>query len=286
MLELIKQHNQFNLVPVYQQNFINSLILGKISLAHVLILVFIKMPPKTVPIFFILLVIATATFTLGSRNPVKNLLKALEDRSLAAVFNNQNYKNILNKQDYRLPNTSIPLHYDLSLATNIHLKNESDPEKYEFHGEVDISLKVLQDTDEIVVHSKDHTNIFATLTDNTTGEVIPWFDDSLPQFDRDVDFLKFKTKTRLTAGKVYNLWIKFSGKLRERAERGFYKSFYLRKNGEKSWLVGTQFQSIYARHAFPCYDEPGIRAEFTVTAIHDKSLHALSNMPVETIWKL
>ncbi len=35
-----------------------------------------------------------------------------------------------------------------------------------------------------------------------------------------------------------------------------------------------------ARRAFPCFDEPSLKAEFTVTLITDKNLTALSNMDV------
>lgn len=36
-------------------------------------------------------------------------------------------------------------------------------------------------------------------------------------------------------------------------------------------------QATYARKAFPCFDEPAMKAVFNVTIIHDRDTVALSN---------
>ena len=61
---------------------------------------------------------------------------------------------------------------------------------------------------------------------------------------------------------------------------GFYRSIY--KVGSKTkYLATSQFEAADARHAFPCFDRPDLKATFDVTIIAPKNMTAISNMPIE-----
>lgn len=52
--------------------------------------------------------------------------------------------------------------------------------------------------------------------------------------------------------------VDFEGKLTD-TMMGIYPSYY-EVDGEKKQLVGTQFETTFARQAFPCVDEPEAKA--------------------------
>ena len=61
---------------------------------------------------------------------------------------------------------------------------------------------------------------------------------------------------------------------------GIYPSYY-EVNGEKKELVGTQFETTFARQAFPCVDEPAAKAKFDLAIKFDEKPGEtiLANMP-------
>jgi len=47
-----------------------------------------------------------------------------------------------------------------------------------------------------------------------------------------------------------------------------------------SYLATTHFEATAARKAFPCFDEPAMKANFSIIIVKQPGHHALSNMPV------
>lgn len=70
----------------------------------------------------------------------------------------------------------------------------------------------------------------------------------------------------------------FTGQLNDKMA-GFYRSSY-KHEGKTKYIASTQMEPTDARRAFPCFDEPALKAEFTVTLIADKEHTCLSNMDV------
>jgi aminopeptidase N/puromycin-sensitive aminopeptidase len=79
--------------------------------------------------------------------------------------------------------------------------------------------------------------------------------------------------TPLPAGRVV-LEIAYTGILNDKL-----RGFYLSKSKTRSYGV-TQFEATDARRAFPCFDEPALKATFDVTLILDSGDTAISNMKV------
>ena len=83
----------------------------------------------------------------------------------------------------------------------------------------------------------------------------------------------------VSKGSKAQLEIKFTGQLNDKMA-GFYRSTYKNPDGSEGVLAVTQMEPTDARRSFPCFDEPSLKAEFTVTLIADKKLTCLSNMDV------
>ena len=70
------------------------------------------------------------------------------------------------------------------------------------------------------------------------------------------------------------LHVVFSGILNDYMQ-GFYSV-----DGVEKYMATTQFESTDARMAFPCWDEPALKARFRVWLTTPVGYTAVSNMPV------
>lgn len=87
------------------------------------------------------------------------------------------------------------------------------------------------------------------------------------------------------------LQIIFSG-IMNNTMAGFYRSRYkpaatpaasVPKDDEYHYMFSTQFESCDARRAFPCFDEPNLKASFDFKIEIPEDQVALSNMPVKNV---
>lgn len=81
---------------------------------------------------------------------------------------------------------------------------------------------------------------------------------------------KLKKKTN------YTLSLRWNAKLAAEPE-GFYVDQYEGVNGVKRLLAATVFEPGGARKAFPCFDEPHLRAPFRISVFRDRFHIGLSN---------
>jgi aminopeptidase N len=77
----------------------------------------------------------------------------------------------------------------------------------------------------------------------------------------------------------YTVTLEFSGEI-TRAMNGIYPCYFSHDDQEKK-LISTQFESHYAREAFPCIDEPEAKATFDLTLTTPVSKAVISNTPVK-----
>jgi len=76
----------------------------------------------------------------------------------------------------------------------------------------------------------------------------------------------------------YYLELEFSGNVSEQMN-GIYISTFAQDNKTKH-IVATQFESHYAREAFPCIDEPEAKATFDLTLVTGKGEAVIANTPI------
>ncbi|RWS21096.1 puromycin-sensitive aminopeptidase-like isoform X2, partial [Leptotrombidium deliense] len=167
----------------------------------------------------------------------------------------------------RLPRTVIPKHYKITIKPNLTSRT--------FTGCETISLCLVNKTNEITVHSFGLNISLAKLTliqNKKVSQIILPHIVYCPE-EQTVTFVLPDSVSG--SGKLY---ITFSGKLHNHAVRGFYASKYNVGDSERYEAV-TQFQPISARKAFPCFDEPNIKATFSISLIVPNGRVALSNMP-------
>ncbi|KAF5386726.1 hypothetical protein D9615_001832 [Tricholomella constricta] len=168
--------------------------------------------------------------------------------------------------EYRLPINVKPTHYDLTVKTDL--------EKLEFDGFVNIRLDVQRETSSITLNTSSlelgkasiYSDALKTEQEQTGGS-----------FDTASERVTYLFPAALPAGSKAELRVGFSGKLTG-SMMGYYKSTYEVEGKQKAYAL-TQFEPTAARRAFPCWDEPLLKATFGVTLISRADTVNLSNMP-------
>ncbi len=158
---------------------------------------------------------------------------------------------------HRLPRAVLPERYDLVLRPDL-----GDAS---FTGEVTISAHIAEPTDRIVLHAAELV-VHEALVDGAPAAVTS---------DEATELLVLSTGITLPVGPTH-LHLRFTGTLNDRL-RGFYRSTFADEDGVTHVVAATQFQATDARRAFPCFDEPDLKAVFAVTLEVEPGLLAVAN---------
>ncbi|TMS23086.1 Puromycin-sensitive aminopeptidase [Larimichthys crocea] len=166
----------------------------------------------------------------------------------------------------RLPTDVYPVNYGLCL--------KPDLIDFTFEGKLEALVEVTQATHQIVMNCADIDIITASFVPQG-GEEINATGFNYQNEDEKVT-LSFPSALQKGSG---TLKIDFVGELNDKM-KGFYRSKYTTSAGEIRYAAVTQFEATDARRAFPCWDEPAIKATFDIALIVPKDRVALSNMNV------
>lgn len=150
-----------------------------------------------------------------------------------------------------------------------------EPEKYVLDLKVDKNKKTIGGRVSVVGKAIQNRIKFHAVNMDVTEVLIH---GKPAKFSLDSDVLEIELGDDCAKGAV-DFHIYYSGHLNENMQ-GAYLSTYEYK-GKTETIVATQFESHYAREAFPCIDEPGAKAVFHLAiTTPDKDDMVLSNMPV------
>ncbi|MDA0770603.1 MAG: hypothetical protein BZY79_05690 [SAR202 cluster bacterium Casp-Chloro-G4] len=164
-----------------------------------------------------------------------------------------------------VPANVKPVKYQITL--------EPDLKQYTFKGRVITTIEILEQTSSITMNSIEIEIQSCVLTEG--GKTLP---SQNITYDDKQETVTFDFGVNLAEGAA-SLDIAFTGDLNDKL-RGFYRSQYQDIDGNDQLMASTQFESTDARRAFPCWDEPALKATFELTLVIPSGLTAVSNMPV------
>ncbi|KAG5742958.1 hypothetical protein H9Q70_014327 [Fusarium xylarioides] len=148
-------------------------------------------------------------------------------------------------------------------------------DKFECHGEVIIQLEIIQDTASITLNAAENLKIGEDricLKIEGSDEV---YKPSAVR-DKNAETLTVTLDETLSAGKRAILTLEFDNKISDEP-KGLYRSPFTNSQGQTEYILTTQFEPTYARRAFPCFDDPALRAKFKVNLKTHENLTCLSN---------
>jgi len=164
---------------------------------------------------------------------------------------------------YRLPRTVVPSRYELTI--------EPDLDAATFRGEQRAAVEVIEPVDEIVLNADD-LEIDEAWIEPTDGGTRR---DTTVTLEPETERARLALDGRLDPG-AWVLCMRFRGTLNEKLA-GFYQSTFTDDAGEDHKVAVTQFEATHARKAFPCWDEPELKAVFSITLVVADGLTAVSN---------
>uniref|UniRef100_A0A7N0RE91 Aminopeptidase n=1 Tax=Kalanchoe fedtschenkoi TaxID=63787 RepID=A0A7N0RE91_KALFE len=170
------------------------------------------------------------------------------------------------EEQLRLPKFAVPKHYSIRLQPDlVHLK---------FNGSVEIQVEIVENTTRLILNAAVLDIAKSSISFHNSKKL---FRPVKMDTDAESERITLEFGERLPLG-IGVLGMNFGGNVSYDIQ-GLFRRTYTFK-GEERNMIATQFESIYARRCFPCWDEPAFKATFSMTLDVPSHLTALSNMPV------
>ncbi|KAM3423226.1 Aminopeptidase [Cercospora zeina] len=179
-----------------------------------------------------------------------------------------------------LPDHVKPINYAISLT------DLAAGEPWIYQGKVDIDVDVKKSTKTITLNTHELKVHSAELITDS-GKHSSAVKASDISYDTKHQRCTFTFDQELAQSPKAVLSIAFEGVMNNHMA-GFYRSKYkptvpasqgVARDSEHHYMFSTQFESSDARRAFPCFDEPNLKATFDFEMEIPEDLVALSNMP-------
>ncbi|KAF9963010.1 hypothetical protein BGZ65_006534 [Modicella reniformis] len=165
----------------------------------------------------------------------------------------------------------IPIHYNLKIVPC--------PVNFTFLGECSIEICIAEPTYGITLNAKELDIQTAAARDPLSGEEGYSVTATSVSYNIDEETITLEFPEPLYVGTSWILDVTYVGLVNDKLN-GFYRSEYTDADNNVHQLTTTQFQSTHARRAFPCWDEPSVKATFFLTLVAPQGMTCLSNMSV------
>ena len=204
---------------------------------------------------------------------------------------------LLTPNEYWLPGQVVPVHYDFKLV--VHMDNLTT------RGEVKVEVEVVKATSSITLHANssfikiDHERVAVEAL-----VLVPELrglgdDEKIPvkghKEDGEKEFYTLELGSQVEAGQRLRLTLPYTGVIIDGRKNGtvakngtdtsgnrtVQHGFYVSPDGNLGLMGLTKFEPNGARKALPCFDEPRLKATFTVSLARPKEYSSLGNMPTK-----
>ncbi|XP_068153557.1 aminopeptidase N isoform X1 [Drosophila tropicalis] len=171
-----------------------------------------------------------------------------------------------------------PSHYSIVIEPNVETSTNNGSLVIEIERDAKITSwePIVLDVYNVSISN---VRVIRSLEGNETDEVELDFDSDYGE-NNDSFVVKLNPSLASEARLKIALSLDFVSQVTDTLQ-GVYKTSYINPDTKQTeWMISTQFSPIDARRAFPCFDRPDMKANFTISIVRNSNMTmSLSNMP-------